>query len=1132
MKRRILRNGFLAVVAVTLTMMMMPQKVSAWSSEFTKVESLPTTAGSTLQTGTIYTVRENITITAPSSSTDTRNALNVAGNAKVVIDIAKGCTLTVTGGQGIIFRSGGAGIHLPSTSTLYVTGGGRLVATGGASGYGYRGFDGTPAQCGTTTSGVAMIYPSRGGAGGYGGGGAGAGIGGAGGTGGIGGGGSSGCDPLYAGGGDWGFNSVPVTSVSQPGKDGADGQPGENGQTMGNLYVLGTVTVEAKAGTLDTRRSVGGVSGGNVMGYDGTFGTAAGGCGGGAGGGGGAALAIGGGGAGGGSGGGGSSGGYAHYFKISNAIVFYGGCGGGGASAAGNGGYGAVKSTSTIYARVTTVNPSSYATIGYSGEDGTTTPGAGGIRFGSAYDNIYGGGGYGGDGGAAGTAGGNGTVYRASTASVNGRSDVLVTTDTSVVSQTLRFEQESGTGGTASIQVTYGSSMGSVTIPTRAGYQFMGYYTVRNGGGDRYFDHRGVALRTYDSPGTLTVLYAYWLKSQYNVTFNQQGGSGGTPSTITTYTTGAGGEIDQSSIGTLPTTITKPTRAHYQFLGYYENAAGTGTQYYDADGRARSAERIAVDKTIYAGWKQVEFPITFSYTGAADGTASAWTTGTDGTLPGSITKPAKTGYKFLGYYSASTGGTQYYDGDCKPVAGMKLTGTSNTLYAQWTPDNFTITYNMNEGTYPGTPTTTRNYTEALTIARPTREGYVFTGWVVDSGNTKTLDLVIPGSDPSWAKNITLTATWMVSRDATVNDASVSGPIANPEDVKKDLMEVFNYVVIDPTTGVTAEEMNGTNKVVLNLEVTQAVADDNKVNIGAFAQGTGIKYYDLAVYKTITPNGGAEQEPERLNELPVPIKVVIPITEDIVNQPAYAVYRIHGNNTERLPVGVEDQDGEYYRVTDTQIIISTRKFSTYGVVATRDSIANGITTDESGNIVSVEEFTSGNQALDVQGRVVGKTPDKLYKIDFKWGDMKYEYATSREWDPDTHRYSEGALNAWRDVNFDGINNNITMLNHSNADVKVSFNVASKIEGVEGTIYSDNDASNKPEYFVLNAATEGASDAELTPGRAFLHLLGTPDSTWLSANKDTFAEIGVITATVEAYSEPVQEDPDLDDIVVSN
>ncbi len=88
-------------------------------------------------------------------------------------------------------------------------------------------------------------------------------------------------------------------------------------------------------------------------------------------------------------------------------------------------------------------------------------------------------------------------------------------------------------------------------------------------------------------------LKAIWKVSEYTVTFNANGGSGGQSSNVTaTY---------NEPMPTISTTA--PTKSGYRFLGWYDDADyTTGTQYYDKN--ANSVRNY--DKTnnivLYAGW--------------------------------------------------------------------------------------------------------------------------------------------------------------------------------------------------------------------------------------------------------------------------------------------------------------------------------------------------------------------------------------------------------------------------------------------------------------------------------------------------------------------------------------------------
>ena len=74
---------------------------------------------------------------------------------------------------------------------------------------------------------------------------------------------------------------------------------------------------------------------------------------------------------------------------------------------------------------------------------------------------------------------------------------------------TITLNRQGGTGGSTSIEATYDSSMPSISVPTKSGNTFEGYYSAANGGGTQYYNASGVGLRNWDST-TITELYAKW----------------------------------------------------------------------------------------------------------------------------------------------------------------------------------------------------------------------------------------------------------------------------------------------------------------------------------------------------------------------------------------------------------------------------------------------------------------------------------------------------------------------------------------------------------------------------------------------------------------------------------------------
>ena len=300
---------------------------------------------------------------------------NVVISGTVFLEIEKGVTLTCVGNNGSGQNTPGRpGIELTSGSTLIVLGEGTLVARGGNAGNGSNGSDGN-----SPSSSGKYVYSGSGGSGGAGGAGAGAGIGTRGGTGGSGGSGGSG-------------NSRKVDRHNDGYAAGSSGSSGSQGSSiytsMGNLYVLGTVTVRAQGGAggyggsggsknefrVDNKQDCGKF-------YHDRHGYAVGGAGGGGGGGGTAGAGIGIGGTGGGGGAGGGGGGvYKNDGSCTWSNLYAGGGSGGygyrnGSSGSGSkGSYGGAGGsagyTGSIYGSTQTIWRNNLASVSGSGNGG------------------------------------------------------------------------------------------------------------------------------------------------------------------------------------------------------------------------------------------------------------------------------------------------------------------------------------------------------------------------------------------------------------------------------------------------------------------------------------------------------------------------------------------------------------------------------------------------------------------------------------------------------------------------------------------------------------------------------------------------------------------------------------------
>ncbi|MDL2295423.1 InlB B-repeat-containing protein, partial [Lachnospiraceae bacterium OttesenSCG-928-E19] len=78
---------------------------------------------------------------------------------------------------------------------------------------------------------------------------------------------------------------------------------------------------------------------------------------------------------------------------------------------------------------------------------------------------------------------------------------------------TVTLNKNGGTNGTSSVTATYGQSMPTASMPTRSGWNFVGYYdTSATTGGTQYYTSGGVSARTWNKTIN-TTLYARWSQS-------------------------------------------------------------------------------------------------------------------------------------------------------------------------------------------------------------------------------------------------------------------------------------------------------------------------------------------------------------------------------------------------------------------------------------------------------------------------------------------------------------------------------------------------------------------------------------------------------------------------------------------
>ena len=104
-------------------------------------------------------------------------------------------------------------------------------------------------------------------------------------------------------------------------------------------------------------------------------------------------------------------------------------------------------------------------------------------------------------------------------------SDVTLYAKWTPTTYSVTLDRQSGTGGSASATATYGSAMPAITVPTRTGYAFGGYFTAANGGGTQYYTASGASAKAWDKAAA-TTLYAKWSPNSYRISYDANGGTG------------------------------------------------------------------------------------------------------------------------------------------------------------------------------------------------------------------------------------------------------------------------------------------------------------------------------------------------------------------------------------------------------------------------------------------------------------------------------------------------------------------------------------------------------------------------------------------------------------------------------
>ena len=218
--------------------------------------------------------------------------------------------------------------------------------------------------------------------------------------------------------------------------------------------------------------------------------------------------------------------------------------------------------------------------------------------------------------------------------------------------------------------------------------------------------------------------------------------------------------------------------------------------------------------------KKASYTVSFNANGGSNAPSSQ-TKWYGEALTLSSTKPTRTGYTFLGWGTSSSATSVKYK-----AGGSYTDNASDTLYAVWKANTYTIKFDANGGSNaPSSQTKTYGKTLVLTTDKPTKTNYKFEGWGLSS-NTSTVTYNAGGNYTKNASD-TLYAVWSLAyTKPRITNFSVRRVNQNGQndDQGKICKVIFNWA---------------TDKKVQKITVSyrQATANANWSDIELTASGT-------------------------------------------------------------------------------------------------------------------------------------------------------------------------------------------------------------------------------------------------------------------------------------------------------
>ena len=336
-----------------------------------------------------------------------------------------------------------------------------------------------------------------------------------------------------------------------------------------------------------------------------------------------------------------------------------------------------------------------------------------------------------------------------------------------------------------------GATLPTADDMTYTGHTFKGWYDNEGLTGDPVTAIGGTEMGNKE-------YWAKWEINQYTITFDTAGGSEIAPIT--------------QDYGTAVTAPEPPAKPGYTFTGWNP---------------ALPATMPAENLTVTAQWTVNQYTITFD---TADGSAIAPITQDYGTAITAPAAPTREGYTFTGWDKTIPA--------TMPAGDMTIT-------AQWTVNQYTITYDLDGGTASGNPTSYTVESATITLNQPTKTGYTFTGWSgTDLTGEDNLTVTIPAGSTG---DRSYTAHWSLNTYSITYDLDGGTASGNPD-----------FYTVESST-ITLNPPTRTGYTFIGWSGTDLSGSDNltvTIPAGSIGNRSYIAHWSLNIYSiTYDLDGG-------------------------------------------------------------------------------------------------------------------------------------------------------------------------------------------------------------------------------------------------------------------------------------